>query len=375
MSGRIIVSREALRHNARALRALVAPAQCSFVVKSNAYGHGLVETARAIAQEADAFCVYALDEALALRESGITNPVIVLGPVEPARLSEAIAANFGIPLWDRGAYLRDLRRAADAVQRRARIHVKVETGISRLGIAHAGAAAAIAEYAQIPQLQLDGVFSHLAAAEELDSPFTITQLERLQQAVDAAQPALRASDQRPRVHIAASAAAMLWPQTRLDLVRAGIALYGLWPSDETRIAMNGHAFDLRPALAFETALVAIRPIAAGTPVGYGSTYHAPRATRIGVLPVGYADGIPRLLSNRGAVAVGGKRVPIAGRICMNMTMVDLGAAAQAAPGDTVTLIGESGGASVGAEEWARWSESIAYEIVTRLPAEIPRVFV
>jgi alanine racemase len=167
---------------------------------------------------------------------------------------------------------------------------------------------------------------------------------------------------------------MLWPQTRLDMVRIGIALYGLWPSPQTRIAMNGANFELEPALTFETRLTAARTVEAGTPIGYGCSYHAPKRTRIGVVPLGYADGIPRALSNKGAFVIGGVRVPIVGRVCMNMTLVDLGAVPAAKPGDVVNLIGGEGDACVTAEDWAQWSDTINYEIVTRLPAELRREY-
>jgi alanine racemase len=208
----------------------------------------------------------------------------------------------------------------------------------------------------------------------LDSPFTLAQLETFNAAVQAVDHTLQSKGVRPVRHIAASAAAMLWPQTRLDMVRIGIALYGLWPSPQTRVAMNGARFDLRPALSMHSALTVVRSVEAGTPIGYGGSYHAPKRTRIGVVPLGYADGIPRLLSNRGAFLVHGQRCPIVGRVCMNMTMIDLAAVPQAQPGDEVTLLGPQGDAAITADDWGGWAETINYEIVTRLPAELPRVY-
>jgi alanine racemase len=158
------------------------------------------------------------------------------------------------------------------------------------------------------------------------------------------------------------------------MVRIGVALYGLWPSAQTRTAMNGAQFGLEPALSMQSTLVAVRSVEAGAPIGYGGSYHAPKRTRIGIVPLGYADGIPRLLSNRGAFLVGGKRCPIVGRVCMNMTMIDLAAAPHAKPGDDVTLLGRQGEAEIGADDWAAWAETINYEIVARLPAELPRAY-
>jgi alanine racemase len=374
MIGNLRISLDALRANARALRAFVTPAKAAFVVKSNAYGHGLAAVAQAIEPYADRLCVYSIDEAIELRDADITAPIFVMGPVPSADLDEALARNLEIALWDTRSYLGDLVQAARRRRTRAPVHVKIDTGVTRLGLTPGEAPDAIEEYTRFSELEITGIFSHLAAAEELDSPFTTAQLERFESVLKRAQPAFHAKSIRPVRHIAASAAAMLWPQTRLDMVRIGIALYGLWPSAATCTAMNGDRLPLRPALSFSTRLVAARKVQAGTPVGYGNTYHTPKPTRIGVVPLGYADGIPRLLSNRGALVVQGARCPIVGRVCMNMTMIDLANAPAAKPGDRVTLIGSDGEASVSADDWAQWADTINYEIVARLPADIPRVY-
>jgi alanine racemase len=373
--GNIHISLDAVRNNARALRDLVAPARASFVVKSNAYGHGLIEIAQAVEPFADRLCVYSIDEAIELRDAGIMRSIFVMGPIESADLQEAVARKFEIALWDTGAYLRSLCEAARSGNDRAAVHVKVNTGVARLGLEPADAADAIEDYARLPEVNIAGIFSHLAAAEEVDSPFTMEQLDKFERATRGTDALLESRGMRPVRHIAASAAAMLWPQTRLDMVRIGIALYGLWPSPQTRIAMNGANFELKPALSFETRLVTVRTVEAGTPIGYGCSYHAPKRTRIGVVPLGYADGIPRLLSNRGAFVVAGARCPVVGRVCMNMTLIDLAAAPAAKPGDAVTLIGPEGNASVTADDWAQWADTINYEIVARLPAELRREYI
>lgn len=376
MIGEIQISLDALRHNAETLRELVRPARCAFVVKSNAYGHGIVEVALAVEGYAAYICVYAVEEAIALRNGGVTAPILVMGPVPLDALDDAHAAKLEIALWDTGTYA---RRVASVAHRRSglfRIHVKVNTGVARLGLEAHDVSDAIEDYLRLPELQIAGVFSHLASAEELDSPFTLAQLARFRNGLAPIEPLLAERGIAPLRHIAASAAAMLWPQTRLDMVRIGIALYGLWPSAQTREAQSAPDITLRPALSFVSKLVVIREIAAGTAVGYGSTYHAPRATRIGIVPLGYADGIPRALSNRGAFVVDGVRCPIVGRVCMNMTMIDLSATPNARVGGIVTLLGGGGGeARVTAEDWAHWADTINYEIVTRLPSEIPRSYI
>jgi len=374
MIGSVRVSLDALRANAQALRDLVAPAKAAFVVKSNAYGHGLAAVGRAVEPLAHRICVYSIDEAIALRDAGITRPIFVMGPIESANLDEALTRKVEIALWDTHSYLRAVANAAGRRHMRFPVHVKINTGAARLGLEPRDAPDAIEDYARISELDITGVFSHLAAAEELDSPFTSAQVEKFEHVMQFTQPSLERKGIRPIRHIAASAAAMLWPQTRLDMARIGIALYGLWPSAQTRIAMNGADLELQPALSFGTKLAAVRPVETGTPIGYGCSYHAPKTTRIGIVPLGYADGIPRLLSNRGAFVVGGGRCPIVGRVCMNMTMIDLAQAPEAKPGDPVTLIGSQGAAAVSCDDWAEWAETINYEIVTRLPGDLPRIF-
>jgi len=369
--GRIEISLDAIRANAQALARLVAPAKIAFVVKGNAYGHGMLRVAKTVAPLGDLLCVYDIDEALELRGNGIRSGVVVLGPVAPERITDAVANDVAIVLWDSHAYLSDAVKAAREHGKPVHVHVKLNTGLSRLGFEPEELSDALdACNAAGGDVVIDGVFSHLASAEELDSPYTDLQLQRFLDALKA-----HGNDVPPMRHIAASAAAMLWPKTRLDLVRVGIALYGLWPSSQTREAMNGtNAVALQPALSYRSTLVAIRRVPAGTPVGYGSTYHTPRDTRIGVVPLGYADGIPRALSNTGSFLVAGARCPIAGRVAMNMTMLDLAHAPNAEAGDPVTLMGSDGNETVSADDWALWAGTINYEIVTRLPANVPREY-
>jgi alanine racemase len=357
---------DAIRANAAAIARFVAPARFAAVVKANGYGHGITEVARALDQEVARFCVYELGEAVQLRESGIRSPILIMGPIASSDLETAHACDAQITLWDTDAYARRVASVARRRNARFSVHVKIETGVTRIGLPPARAPEAIAQYVKTPELAIDGAYSHLAAAEELDSDFTLVQLGRFAEAIREAPPLTR--------HIAASAAALLWPQTRLDLVRVGIALYGLWPSPETQ-AHLGDAIPLRAALRWTTQLVEVRDVPPETSVGYGRTYRTTAHSRIGVLPLGYAEGIPRAVSNRGAVLVAGRRCPIIGRVCMNMTMVDVSAVPNATTGMPVTLIGRDGDAILTAEDWADWAGTIDYEIVARLPRELPRVYV
>ncbi len=375
MIGGLRIALPALRHNARILRDLVGPSHAAFVVKGNAYGHGLLQTAHAIEPLATRLCVYTLEEGLALREGGIVAPVLVLGPIPPQYLEAALAAKLEVALWDAKEYSRRLCLAARAQQTSASAHVKVNTDLNRLGFEPHELVDAIEAFLRLPEIAIAGIFSHLASAEEIDSPYTMHQLREFERALTQVHPLLEQRALRPVRHIAASAAAMLWPQTRLDMVRIGIALYGLWPSPQTREALGDAAPDLRPALTYTSKLVAVRTVAAGASVGYGGSFHAPHEMRIGIVPVGYADGVPRALSNRGAFVVDGANCPIVGRVAMNMTEIDLTGAPGAHAGTAVTLIGKDGDAAVTADDWAMWSDTINYEIVTRLPRELPREYV
>jgi len=367
---RLTIDLGAIRRNAASLRRLVAPARVAAVVKANAYGHGLAPVAQALAPDVDAFCVYRVDEAARLREAGITVPVLVLGPVEAGELDLAHRSRAAIALWSEDGFRRDAARVARRRGAPLEVHAKIDTGVTRLGLDRDRAPAALARYLSDPDLALRGAFTHLAAAEELESAFTLTQLERFERALE---PVAKVLAERGVVrHAAASAAAMLFPKLRLDLVRPGIALYGIWPSEETRCAAPG--IELEPALTWTTELVAVRAVEAGRAVGYGCTYRTTRASRIGVLPVGYAEGLPRALSNAGHVLAGGRRVPLVGRVCMNMAFVDVTDVPEAVPGMRVTLLGRDGNERIDPNELAATAGTIGYELVARLPAEIPRFY-
>jgi alanine racemase len=372
--GCLRISLGAIARNAKMLRDMVGPKHAAFVVKSNAYGHGLVQIASAVEPFARRICVYGFEEAAGLRAGGIAAPILVLGPVPLDALDDAMAAKLDLALWDTGEFARRLASAARKRRTRAPVHVKINTGLNRLGFEPHELVDAVEDYLHVGELQIAGVFSHLSSAEELDSPFTMHQLETFERALASAAPLFERGDVVPIRHIAASAAAILWPQTRLDLSRFGIALYGLWPSRQTREASSAQGIVLEPALSYESQLVVVRPVAAGSPIGYGASYHAARDMRVGVVPAGYADGVPRALSNRGAFLVDGAACPIVGRIAMNVTEVDLTRAPNAHVGSRVTLIGRDGDAYVGADDWADWCDTINYEIVARLPAELPRVY-
>jgi alanine racemase len=363
----IAVDLGAIVRNAAALAALVAPARLTAVVKANAYGHGLVPVGRALVPHAARLCVYALDEALALRDGGIDGPIHVMGPVAANELAIAQAAGVQLTLWDRDRYAREVAAVARRRGQRAALHAKIDTGVVRLGLDARDAAPALARYAATPEYDLIGAFTHLAAAEEIDSTFTLEQLARFRSATEAL-------DARVERHVAATAAAILWPETRLDAVRCGIGLYGIWPSDESEALMRERGLVLEPALRWQTRIVALHDVEPGATVGYGRTWRAARPSRIATLPIGYAEGLPRSAGNSAHALVRGTRVPVVGRICMDMAFLDITGVHGVATGDRVTLIGRDGREEITAEELGRACGTIGYEIVARLPAHVPRTF-
>ena len=343
----------ALTANARAIGRLTAPARLCAVVKSNAYGHGLVPASLAIAAAGVpglGFGVFRASEGLALRAAGISESVIVLGPIEDSELPEVVAADIEVGLVD------DADVAAYG-RAHAVVHVKIETGTSRFGLAASLASSAAARLRELGA-EVVGIYSHLADAEELDASFAREQLARL---LDASVGG------RPIRHIAASAAALMWPEFRLEMVRCGIAMYGAWPSASVRERMKEitPTFSLEPALRFYAPIVHSMDVASGESVGYGCEFRTSRPSRIAVLPVGYADGVPRA-AGQGAfqVRLGSLRAPIVGRVCMNACMIDI---TDCKP---PPLRGDV--AEFDIDELAAAAGTINYEILARLSPELER---
>jgi len=338
--------------NARALAARVGPSALCAVIKSNAYGHGLVPAGKALAAADIAglrLGVFAPAEAIALRQAGITSPLVVLGPQDDAEIERLAAIGVELALTD----------DTDAARypKGATVHVKVDTGVGRFGGTNDGAAKTI-ERCRSSGVRIAGVYSHLANAEDLDERFTTTQLERLL-AVSPPDGAIR--------HIAASAAAIMWPRTRLDMVRCGIALYGHWPSDTVRNSDAAGGLTLERALRWFAPVVQLREVPQGSSVGYGCEFVTKRPSTIAVLPLGYADGLPRAAGN-GALSVrfGDSTAPIAGRICMNACMVDAT--------DVRPRVVRGDVAELDVDDVARAAQTIEYEVLARLPESVERIY-
>lgn len=367
------VSRSALQHNIQQIKRLVTPSSVMAVVKSNAYGHGLLEVAHAVEKDADFFGVDSVDEGLSLRHKGVTKPILILGYTLHERVRDAVQGNLALTAYD----AETIRCAARVTSRKhpARLHLKVETGLHRQGVDEKELVRLLRLMKRERFVELDGLSTHYANIEDTrDDGYAKQQLERFEHACETAQQ--MGCEPRWR-HTACSAAAMLYPETRFNLVRLGIVMYGLWPSQTTMVSARslGRRADLRPALAWKTHIAQVKRVKKGEPISYGLTERVKRDSLIAVLPVGYWDGYDRGFSRQAEVLVRGHRCRILGRVCMNMCVADVTDAPRARVEDEVVLLGKQGREEVTADELAEKIGTINYEIVTRINPQLPRIVV
>lgn len=368
------IDRKALFSNVRRFRALTGPRRRLLaVVKANGYGHGLVETARlALSAGVDWLGVHSAEEGSVLRAAGLDAPVLILGPTAPGRFEEALRDDLRFTIYDRKT-AEDLSAAAVHLGKTARVHVKVETGTNRQGLPVADLTAFVRRLARLPGIEMEGLSSHFANIEDT------TSLEypkrQMAQFAEAAALVRKAGFKIPVKHMAATAAAIVFPESQFNMIRLGIGLYGLWPSKETYLSCRlrkRNPFILKPVLSWRARISQVRRVPKGAFVGYGCTFRTTRPTRLAVIPVGYADGYDRGLSNAAHVLLRGKRAAVRGRIAMNFFTADVTDIPGAAAGDVVTLIGRDGRETVSAEGLAALAGTIGYEILARLSPAIPR---
>ena len=359
---------EALAQNFRNIRSRLKPETLLLaVVKANGYGHGALQTAQtALKNGANYLATATLDEALALRHQGITAPILVLGYVAPEGFAEAIAESVSLALFDEKT-AEALSQQAQKMHQNALVHIKVDTGMGRIGFqVKEEAAEAVVRIRQKPFLCLQGIFTHFALADTQDKHYTYAQFEKFQH-FD--QMLRQRGLHIPLRHCANSAAIMELPQMQLDMVRSGIISYGLYPSDE----VDRSLLNLTPVMRLKSRVTHVKEIEAGESVSYGCTYTAQKKTRIATVGVGYADGYSRLLSNQGYAVIRGQKVPVVGRICMDQCMFDVTELQQVQVGDEVLLFGrEEDG--VTAEQVAAWMHTINYETVCLITERVPRVY-
>jgi len=352
------VDLEAVRHNVRRLKP--PDVELMAVVKADAYGHGDVPVARAMLEAGATWLGVALvEEGIGLRDAGIDAPILVLSEVPRGAEEEALASNLTPTLYTEEG-IAAIAGAADSVGRPVDVHVKLDTGMHRVGVWPPGSAPGFCRQVADAGLGLGGLWTHFASAES-DEATTREQLARFL----AAARAVRAEGLAPGLlHAANSAATILYPQSHLDLVRPGAALYGL-------AAGPGLAEGLRPAMTLRSEVTLVKRLAAGERLSYGHRYALARDAWVATVPVGYGDGYPRLLSSRAEVLIRGRRHPVAGTVTMDQLLVDCGDE-QVATGDEVVLLGEQGGERITAEELAELIGTIGYEVVTAVSERVPR---
>ena len=384
------ISLDAIAHNVRMARAKMPKGSCKepmlmCVIKADGYGHGALPLARFLEDKCEYYAVAVLEEALTLRVAGVTKPILILGYTSPSQYDAVVRAGLSQTIWSlemaealskaasanakrggaRNLPAADFSQAALAAPPQV-VHVKVDTGMGRIGFADdAASVEQIAEIAKLPGIALEGIFTHFAQADEADPAGTQAQYARF----DAFLAKLAAAGVSiPLKHASNSAALMAFGE-RYDMARLGIAMYGLYPSGEV-----SRGIPLQPAMTWKTHVVHLKTVPPGTGISYGHTFITARETRIATLPIGYADGYPRALSNCGRVIVRGQYAPILGRVCMDQCMVDVTDIPGVAMEDEVILLGEAGACRVTMEEIGAMSASFNYETACRVGQRVPRVY-
>ncbi|WP_028609436.1 alanine racemase [Paenibacillus harenae] len=371
------ISLDALRHNLQEFRGAM-PQDCRLMasVKANAYGHGAVEVAREAERfGVDYLGVAFLDEALQLRKAGIRTPILVLGFVAPDALSVARDSDVTISLFRKDVIEAAAKLPLDETGKKLKAHIKIDTGMGRLGVLGKDAAIAFIEAAlSVPQLMIEGMFTHFASADEADKTYTKLQVDRFREITDYME---KKGISIPIIHAANSAAGIDTPDWAGGMLRLGISMYGLYPSVE----VNRQRIKLEPVMALKTEVVMVKNAPEGWGISYGTRYKAEEGERIGTLPIGYADGYSRMLTGKAHGLVRGVKTPIRGTICMDQCMISLDSVAAGAgdapveTGEEVVLIGRQGDAVITAEEVADQLGTLNYEVTCMLANRVPRVYV
>jgi len=354
-----------LSRNLQAIRAYVAPARVMIVVKANAYGHGLAEVARQLGPQADYIGVAVLEEGIFLRNLGVKAPILILGGIWGDQVPQYLQHDLTLTASS-VERLEQIDGAAADMGVKAKVHLKIDTGMERIGV-HYYSARTLQEAAlRCKHVIVEGIFSHFANSDAADLSHARLQLERFQEVLRFYE---NNSLAMPIRHMANSAAILQMKESHLDMVRPGIMLYGVYPAREVT-----RTVEVRPALAWKSRVVYFKVVKAGHPVSYGSAWQSDHPVRIVTVPVGYGDGYFRSMSNQAQVLIRGKRYPQVGRICMDQMMVNI-EADSAFNGDEVTLMGESDSLAISAQELADWAGTIPYEILTNINTRVPRVYI
>lgn len=360
------ISARAFVSNLRQLKIFNGPGvDLLAVLKADAYGHGALPLARLAEENGAALIgVSSLEEGLSLRLGGIKSPILLLGSIFPLENFAVALENSLIPTVSSLEAARHLSNIASKKNKVASFHLKVDTGMGRLGVSPIGAKSILEWLPSQKSVVLSGVYSHFATADS-DPQMVQNQLNQFLQVRDIV---LGLGIKNVSFHLANSAAALLYPDSRLNLIRPGLALYGL------SLVPVPAELNLHPVLSWHTKIVFLKKVPLGTPLSYGATYYTAKESEIATLPVGYADGVPRSVSNKGFVLIKGRKCPIVGRVTMDHLMVDV-TGIPVDIGDTATLIGRQGDSVLSADDWAMWAGTISYEIFTGITKRVPRVMV
>lgn len=363
---------KALGDNYRHLKEkLTGSAKMAAVIKANAYGHGALQVARVALEAGAAMLIVArLNEALVLREGGIEAPLLILGSIQREEVATAAASHLTLSVNS----LQDAQVLSAAAPQKIKVHIKVDSGMGRLGLALNGTPqrlqecfSIIQEISKLPHLEIEGLYTHFASADGEDESFTLQQFSYFSQLVNL----LEKNNLRPPLcHCANSAAMLRYPQMHLDLCRLGIIQYGLWPSESVCHTL----VNVRPVMSLRSHIIHIKEVEEETPISYGSTWRAPKPSRIATIALGYADGFRRSLSSKGFVLIKGKKAPIVGRVCMDLSMVDVTSIADVQVGDEVVAWGESEGVHLSADEVASWIDTIGYEMCSCVTQRVTRLY-
>ena len=360
------VDLEAVAYNVRQIKEIVGPqVRIMAVLKADAYGHGALAVARTALNNGAAACAVAsVNEAITLREGGIGAPILVLGYTPAWLIREALLHDITLTLYDTDI-ARVISRAAVGLRREVAVHIKVDTGMGRLGLLPDKIVPFIQQIRDLPGLSLEGIFTHFSVADDADLAYTRWQLSRFR---DVLARLAEVGVTFPIVHCANSAAILRLPESHFNTVRLGLAMYGLRPSPHVPLPAG-----FRPALTWKTTIAQVKTLPAGSYVSYGNTYQTKQEETIAVIPVGYADGFRRAPTRWQAVLVRGQRAPIVGRVCMDQTMINVSHIPNVRVGDEVVLIGRQGRDEISAEEVAEWLGTINYEVVSEILARVPRM--
>lgn len=361
----VVVNLGQIKRNLEAIRAHVGAAKVMPIVKANAYGHGLDEVARFLAPQVDYIGVAVLEEGIHLRKLGIRTPLLVLGGIWGDQIPLYLKHNLTMTASSLER-LEQIDAAAGQLKKKARVHLKIDTGMERIGVHYYSAEGLLQAALACGNVQVEGIYSHFANSDAADLTHARLQLERFDEVLRFYE---RHSLPLPMRHMANSGGILQLPESHYDLVRPGILLYGVYPSAEA-----ARTVAVKPALSWKSRVVYFKVVQPGHPVSYGSTWQSDHLVRVVTVPVGYGDGYFRAMSNRAQVIIRGQKYPQVGRICMDQMMVDL-EQGSAYNGDEVILIGATAGVQVSAEDLAGWAGTIPYEILTNIGARVPRVYV